>query len=70
MTWSSGRIELDCGHAIGIANWDKLYVGAEVFCPTDRRKSVVTEMTRVYESRPSKDFQLGLVGGGDDDSGS
>lgn len=65
MSWSRGRIELDCGHAIGLADWDKLYVGAETFCPTHKRKRTVTRMSRIYEARPSRDFQLGVAGGGE-----
>ncbi len=63
MAWARGKIELACGHIIGIADWERLWVGAEVFCPTDKRKEAVTHMSRVYESKGSKDYQLGLVGG-------
>lgn len=67
MTWSSGRIDLDCGHAVGIADWDKLWVGASTFCPTHKRQSTVVSMSRIYEATGSRNFQLGLVGGDEGD---
>lgn len=59
--WARGRITLDCGHALGIADWDKLWVGASTYCPTHKRQSTVVAMSRVYEARGSKNAQFGEV---------
>ena len=63
MAWSSGRIELECGHNLGIADWDKLWVGAETYCPTCKGPKAVVHMGRIFEAKTSKDAQLGVLGG-------
>lgn len=66
MTWEHGYIELTCGHRVGTAHWDDLWVGEKAYCPGCKGSATITRMSRVYEAKPSRNFQLGLVGGGED----
>lgn len=64
MAWSSGKITFaDCTHAVGIADWDKLWVGASTYCPACKQQRTVAHMSRVREATPSRDAQLGIRGG-------
>lgn len=68
MAWARGRITLDCGHSIGLADWEKLWVGASTYCPADKRQATVVSMSRIYEAKPSRDFQLGTKEEGEHDT--
>jgi hypothetical protein len=63
MTWENGYVRLSCGHEIGTAAWATTFVGDDVRCPQCKATRQVTRMSRIYEARGSRDFQLGLVGG-------
>lgn len=65
MTWEDGYIELGCGHRVGTARWNVLWVGADEWCPICDDAKPVIRMSRVYEAKGSRNFQLGLVGGGE-----
>ena len=63
MTWENGYVRLSCGHEIGTAAWATTFVGDDVRCPQCKATRQVTRMSRIYEAKGSRDFQLGLVGG-------
>ena len=57
MTWQHQTIRLACG-CEGVGRWDDLWVGAEQQCAKHGETDVV-HMSRIYEARPSRNFQLG-----------
>ena len=63
MTWERGYVEMACGHRVGTAHWNVLWIGADEYCPQCDEAQPVTRMSRTYEARGSRNFQLGVVGG-------